>query len=406
MNKRVALAALLGCTLLTSLAQAQSAAPNQSAALNQAPIRIGVLADMAGLYGDIGGAGSVEATRMAVEDFGASVLGRRVEVVSADPHNKPDNAITILRRWFDEGVEMVTDVPTSGVALAAISVANEKKRVVLVTGGGSSDITGKLCSPYVAHWMWDTYAMAHGTGSSVVKAGGDSWFFITADYVFGKTLEADTSAVVKALGGKVLGDALHPLSNNDFSSQLLQAQSSGAKVIGVANAGGDMINTIKQAREYKVPQKLAALVAFISDIHSLGIETAQGTVLTTGFYWDADAETRAWSQKFFARMKYMPSMVQAADYSATIHWLKAVRAAGTTDAAVVMAQMRSMPIEDFASHGAKLRSDGRVMREMYLYQVKSPAESKGEWDLYKLVNKIAPEDAFRPLDQGGCNLPR
>ena len=406
MNKRVALAALLGCTLLTSLAQAQSAAPSQSAAPNQGPIRIGVLADMAGLYGDIGGAGSVEATRMAVEDFGASVLGRRVEVVSADPHNKPDNAITILRRWFDEGVEMVTDVPTSGVALAAISVANEKKRVVLVTGGGSSDITGKLCSPYVAHWMWDTYAMAHGTGSSVVKAGGDSWFFITADYVFGKTLEADTSAVVKALGGKVLGDALHPLSNNDFSSQLLQAQSSGAKVIGVANAGGDMINTIKQAREYKVPQKLAALVAFISDIHSLGIETAQGTVLTTGFYWDADAETRAWSQKFFARMKYMPSMVQAADYSATIHWLKAVKAAGTTDAAVVMAQMRSMPIEDFASHGAKLRSDGRVMREMYLYQVKSPAESKGEWDLYKLVNKIAPADAFRPLDQGGCNLPR
>lgn len=397
---RILAAALLGCTLLTAPARAQTqvqAGP---------PIKIGVLADMSGLYGDIGGAGSVEATKMAVEDFGPMLLGRKLEVVSADPHNKPDNAITIMRRWFDEGVEVVTDVPTSGVALASTTIANEKKKLVLVTGAGSSEITGKLCSPYVAHWMWDTYAMAHGTGSSVVKSGGDTWFFISADYVFGKTLYADTSAVVRAAGGKVLGDAPAPLGTADFSSELLQASSSGAKVIGLANAGGDMINSIKQAHEYKVPQKLAALVAFLSDIHSLGIETAQNTLLTNGFYWDADDQTRAWSQRFFARMKYMPSMVQAADYSATMHWMKAVKAAGTLDPLPVMAKMREMPIEDFASHGAKLRSDGRVMREMYLYQVKTPAESKGEWDLYKLVSKIPAEQAFRPVDQGGCNLPR
>ncbi len=392
---------LLACTLLAGSAAVQAQAPAQAPA-----VKVGVLADMAGLYGDIGGAGSVEATRMAVEDFGGTVLGRKVEVVSADPHNKPDNAITIMRRWFDEGVEMVTDVPTSGVALASTTIANEKKKLVLVTGAGSSEITGKLCSPYVAHWMWDTYAMAHGTGASVVKAGGKSWFFITADYVFGKTLEADTSAVVRAAGGTVVGNAPHPLGNSDFSSQLLQASSSGATVIGVANAGGDMINTIKQSREYKVPQKLAALVAFISDIHSLGIEAAQGTLLTNGFYWDADDATRAWSRRFFARMKYMPSMVQAADYSATLHWLKAVQAAGTTDSLVVMARMREMPIEDFATHAGRLRSDGRVMRDMYLYQVKTPAESKGEWDLYKLVSRIPAEEAFRPVDQGGCNLPR
>jgi branched-chain amino acid transport system substrate-binding protein len=254
--------------------------------------------------------------------------------------------------------------------------------------------------------MWDTYAMAHGTGASVVKDGGDSWYFITADYTFGKTLQADTTSVIRSAGGNVLGSVLQPLGNTDFSSQLLQASSSGAKVIGIANAGGDMINTIKQAREYQTPQRLAALVAFISDIHSLGIETAQGTVLTSGFYWDQDNETRAWSQRFFARMHYMPSMVQAGVYSATSHWLRAVKAIGSLDADNIMTKMRATPVEDFTTHGAILRADGQLMRDMYLYQVKTPAESHSEWDLYKLVNKIPADEAFRPLAERGCNTNR
>lgn len=372
----------------------------------QAPIKIGVLADLNGLYGDIGGAGSVEAARMAVEDFGPTLLGRPLQIVTGDAHNKPDNAVSIVRRWFDEGVEMVTEIPTSGIALAVMPIATERHRIIMITGAGSSDITGKACSPYVAHWMWDTYAMARGTGASVLKAGGDSWYFITVDYAFGKSLEADTTAVVKAGGGTVLGRAMHPLATADMSAQLLQASASGAKVIGVANGGGDMINTIKQAREYKVPQKLAALVAFVSDIHSLGLETAQGTVLTNAFYWDQDEASRAWSKRFFSRMKYMPTMVQAGAYSTTTHWLKAVQATGTLDADKVMAQMRATPVQDFATKGAMLRADGRLMREMYLYEVKKPAESTGEWDLYKLVSKIAAEDAFRPLADGGCPLVR
>lgn len=391
------LAALL-VSLVCGLAQAQAQAQAQ------APVKVGVLADLAGLYGDIGGAGSVEAARMAVEDFGGNVLGRPLQVVFADAHNKPDNAVGILRQWYAEGVEMVTEVPTSGIALAAIPIATEKKRVMLITGGGTSDITGKACSPYVGHWVWDTYAMAHVTGNAVLKSGGDRWFFITADYTFGKTLEAETSSVVRAGGGKVLGSAAHPLGNTDFSSQLLQAGSSGATVIGLANAGGDLINALKQAKEYRVPQKLAALLTFISDIHSLGIEAAQGTLLTTAFYWDQDAEARAWSQRFFARKKYMPTMIQAGVYSATMHWLKAVKASGTLDADVVMARMRAIPIEDFATHGATLRIDGRLMRDMYLYQVKTPAESRSEWDLYKLVGKVPAADAFRPLAMGGCPL--
>ena len=339
-----------------------------------------------------------------MEDFGGEVLGRPIVVVSADAQNRPDNAVAIVRRWFDEGVDMVTDLPTSGIALAVLPISTEKRRVLIVTGAGSSDITGKACAPFVVHWMWDTYAMAHGTGASVIKDGGDSWFFITADYVFGKTLQADTSAVIRSAGGKVVGASLHPLGTADFSSQLLEASSSGAKVIGLANAGGDTINTIKQAREYHVPQRLAALVAFISDIHSLGIETAQGTMLTTGFYWDRDDATRAWSQRFLARTRYMPSMVQAGVYSGTMHWLKAVKAAGSIDGEQVMAKMRSMPVEDFATHGAMLRRDGRLMREMYLYQVKTPAQSRSEWDLYHLVNVIPADNAFRPLAEGGCTL--
>ena len=373
----------------------------------EAPLKIGALVDLTSTYADIGGMGAVEAVRMAVEDQGGTVLGRKVEVVFADGLNKPDTAAQTARQWYDSGVEMITDLPTSGEALAVMQVSREKHKIALVTSAGSSEITGKQCSPYAAHWTWDTYAMAHGTGSGVVQTGGKTWFFITADYVFGKSLEADASAVVKQYGGTVLGDALHPLNTQDFSSLLLQAQASKANVIGLANGGTDMINSVKQAYEYHLPQsgqKLAALIAFISDVHSLGLQTAQGLLLTEAFYWDQDAATRAWSHRFFDRMKRMPSMTQAGAYSATAHYLKAVAAAGTTDADKVMAQMRAIPIDDFMTHGAKLRIDGQVMRDMYLFEVKSPAESHGEWDLYKPVRTIPAEQAFRPLDAGGCPL--
>ncbi len=374
-----------------------------------APLKIGVLVDLTSTYADIGGMGSVEAVRMAVADFGGTVLGRKVEVVFADGQNKPDIAAQVARQWYDSGVEMITDLPTSGQALAVMQVSREKKKIVLVTSAGSSEITGSQCSPYAAHWTWDTYAMAHGTGSGVVQAGGKSWFFITADYVFGKSLEADTAAVVKQYGGSVLGDALHPLNTQDFSSMLLQAQSSRAEVIGLANGGTDLINTIKQANEYRLPQsgqKLAALIAFISDVHGMGLPIAQGLLLTEAFYWDQDDATRAWSKRFYERMRREPSMTQAGAYSATMHYLKAVAAASTANPDAVMAQMRAMPIEDFMSHGATLRIDGQVMRDMYLFQVKTPAESAGEWDLYRPVGTIPAASAYRPLADGGCPLVR
>ena len=371
------------------------------------PIKIGAIVDNSSTYADIGGLGSVEAVRMAVEDFGSTVLGRKIEVVYADGQNKPDVAAQIARQWYDTGVEMITDLPTSGQALAVMQVGREKKKVTLVTSAGSSEITGKQCSPYAAHWTWDTYAMAHGTGSSVVDGGGKSWFFITADYVFGKSLEADTASVVKAKGGTVLGDGLHPLGATDFSSILLQAQSSKAEVVGMANGGADLINAVKQANEYQLPQngqKLVALIAFISDVKSLGLETAKGLLLTSAFYWNMDDQTRAWSKRFFDRMHREPSMTQAGAYSATMHYLQAVKASGTVDADKVMASMRATPINDMMTHDGHLRVDGRVTRDMYLFEVKSPAESHGEWDLYKQVRVIPAADAFRPLGDGGCAL--
>ena len=373
----------------------------------EGPLKIGVLVDLSSTYADIGGMGSVEAVRMAVEDYGRTILGRPIEVVYADGQNKPDIAAQVARQWYDSGVEMITDLPTSGQALAVMQVSREKKKIVLVTSAGSSEITGKQCSPYAAHWTWDTYAMAHGTGSGVVKAGGKTWFFITADYVFGKSLEADTAAVVKQYGGSVLGDALHPLNTQDFSSMLLQAQASKAEVVGLANGGTDLINSIKQANEYRLPQsgqKLAALIAFISDVHGMGLPIAQGLLLTEAFYWDQDDATRAWSKRFYDRVKREPTMTQAGSYSATLHYLQAVAAANTTDPDKVMAQMRATPIEDFMSHGATLRVDGQVVRDMYLFQVKTPAESHGEWDLYKPVGTIPGAQAYRPLADGGCPL--
>jgi branched-chain amino acid transport system substrate-binding protein len=391
---------MLCCLLVVSFSSTTGAADSD-------PVRIGVLADMSGVYADIGGQGSVEAVRMAIEDFGGSVLGKPVEVVSADGQNKPDIAANIARNWYDSGVDVITDIPASGMALAIMQLSKDKKKIALVTSAGSSDITGKSCSPYTAHWTWDTYAMSHGTGATIVKRGGKDWFFITADYVFGQTLERDTAAVVTANGGKVLGSVRHPLNTADFSSYLLQAQSSGAKIIGLANGGADTINSVKQAIEFGLPKsgaQLVALIAFISDIHSLGLKAAQGLMLTEAFYWDLDDATRAWSRRFYERTRRMPSMTQAGAYSAVTHYLKAVAAVGSKDADKVMAQMRATPIDDFMTHDGVLRADGRVLRDMYLFQVKTPEESKGDWDLYKLVEKIPAAEAFRPLGEGGCPL--
>ncbi len=379
------------------------------AALAQAsgPVKIGVLNDQTSLYADIGGKGSVEAAKMAAEDAG-QVLGAPVQVIVADHQNKPDVGASIARQWYDQdGVDVITDVPTSSVALAVNEVSREKKKLALFTGPASSDLTGPKCSPYSASWVYDTYSLAHVTGSAVVKSGGDTWFFLTADYAFGHALERDTAAVVTEEGGKVLGDVKVPLNTSDFSSFLLQAQGSKAKIIGLANAGGDTINSIKQGAEFGIVeggQKFAGLLIFLTDVHSLGLKTAQGLQLTSPFYWDMNDETRAWSKRFQARTGHPPTFDQAGVYSAMHHYLDAVKAVGSKDADKVMAKMRETPINDFMSKNAKLRIDGRVMREMYLFEVKKPAESKGEWDLYKLVQTVPADKAFRPLDKGGCPL--
>jgi branched-chain amino acid transport system substrate-binding protein len=391
--------------LLAVIAFGTHGAAAQTAA---APVKIGVLTDMSSLYADIGGQGSVAAAQMAIDDFGGKVLGKPIELVSADHHNKPDIGAGIARRWYDEeGVDVITDVPTSSVALAVEDVSRDKHKLVLFTGAGSSDITGKNCSPYAAHWVYDTYALAHGTGSAIVKQGGTSWFFITADYAFGHALQRDTAAVVEANGGKVLGDVNVPLNTADFSSYLLQAQASKAKIIGLANAGGDTINSIKQAAEFGVVrggQKLAGLLVFITDVNSLGLKTAQGLQLTSAFYWDQDDQTRAWSRRFFDKIQRMPTMTQAGVYSAVHHYLEAVKALGTKDPDKVMAKMRATPINDFMTKSGTLRIDGRVLRNLYLFEVKSPAESKAPWDYLKELRTIPADQAFRPLDKGGCPL--
>jgi branched-chain amino acid transport system substrate-binding protein len=373
-------------------------------------VKIGVLSDMSSLYADIGGPGSAVAARMAVEDFGGKVGGATVEVVSADHQNKPDVGSSIVRQWIDrDGVDVVVDVPTSSVALAVNEVIREKNKVFLVSGAAASDLTGKACSPNTVHWTYDTWALANGTGKAVVQTGGDSWFFITADYAFGHALERDTAAVVKANGGKVLGDVKVPLNSPDFSSYLLQAQSSKAKIIGLANAGGDTINSIKQAAEFgivKGGQKLAGLLVFITDVHSLGLRTAQGLQLTESFYWDQNDQTRAWSKKFADRHNgKKPSMVQAGVYAAVTHYLKALaQTKSDADGKAVVARMKQMPTDDPLFGKGTIREDGRKIHPMYLFEVKSPDQSKGEWDYYKLLHTIPAAEAFRPLDQGGCPL--
>ena len=371
------------------------------------PVRIGVLNDQSGPYSAQTGAGSVLAARMAVEDFGPTVIGRSIEVLVGDHQNKPDIGSTLARRWFDQdGVSVIVDVPTSSVALAVQEVARQTGHMVLYSGA-AADLTGKTCSPLTMQWTYDTYAMAAGTGAAMTDNGGSTWYLIAADYSFGASMARDLTAVVEAHGGKVLGSTKHPLSAPDFAAYLLQAKTSGAKVVGLLNAGVDTSNSIKQAAEFGLQsggQKLAAMVVTVVDVKAIGLQAAQGLEFTESFYWDLDDATRAWSNRFYSKQGRMPTMVQAGVYSATLHWLKAVKATGTVDGAAVAASMRATPIEDFMTHGARIRVDGRVMRDFYLFEAKHPADSRGPWDLYRLVRTIPAEAAARPLANGGCPL--
>ncbi|NEX63685.1 ABC transporter substrate-binding protein [Noviherbaspirillum galbum] len=372
-------------------------------------VKIGVLTDMSGLYSDLSGEGSVVAARMAVEDFGGKVLGKPVEVIFADHQNKSDIAASKAREWFDsQKVDMITDLVTSSTALAVADIAKQKNRIAMINGAGSSKLINENCTPNSVLYSWDTYALANGTANAVYKQGGDSWYFVTADYTFGHSLEKDASDVIKANNGKVLGAARHPLNASDFSSYLLKAQSSGAKVIALANAGGDTVNAIKAANEFGITtsgkQKLASLLMTINDVHSLGLNAAQGMYATDAFYWDLNDDTRAWSKKFFAKMKKMPNMIHAGVYSSTMHYLKAIQAAGTDDAGVVMKKMKETPINDFFAKNGKIREDGRMVHDMYLVQIKKPSESKSPWDYYNIRAVIPGDQAFQPLSKSACPL--
>jgi branched-chain amino acid transport system substrate-binding protein len=385
-------------------------APAAGAAAGADVIRIGVMNDMSGLYADLAGEGSVEAARMAVEEAGGKVAGKAIEVISADHRNKPDVGSAVARRWFEnEGVDVIVDVPTSSVALAVTEIAKAQNKVFIPSGPAAAELTGPNCSPNTVHWTYDTWALANGTGREVVRSGGKTWFFITADYAFGQSLEKEVTAVVVDSGGKVVGGVRHPLNNTDFSSFLLQAQGSKAQVIGMANAGGDTINTIKQAAEFGITekgQKLAGLLVFLSDVHALGLDVAGGLMLTTAFYWDRDDATRAWSKKFGERRGgRMPTMVQAGVYAGIRHYLKAVAEVGSeADGAKVVEAMKKIPTDDPLFGKGTIDPNGRKRHPMYLYQVKKPSESKGPWDYYQLVREIPADQAFRPPAASGCPL--
>ena len=371
-------------------------------------IKIGVLSDMSSLYSDSTGRGSLHAAQMAAADFNGKVKNKPIEVIGADHLNKPDVGSSIAREWYDSSkVDVIVDVPTSSVALAVQQITKDKDRVFLMSGTASSDLTGRACSPNGIHWTYDTYALGKVAGKAMVARGDDSWFFITVDYVFGHTLERDTASVVKAAGGQVLGAVRVPINTQDFSSFLLQAQASKAKVIGLANTGGDMQNAIKQASEFGLQrggQKLAALLFDVTDANSLGLQTAQNMIVAAGFYWDMNDETRAFSNRFMQRAGHMPSMFQAGVYSAVTHYLKAIDATGTDDAKTVIGKMKATPINDFFAKNGRIREDGRMVHDMYLMQLKSPAESKGPWDFYKLLATVPGDQAFRPLEEGNCPL--
>ncbi len=411
--KRTTIAFAVSAALLAMSAahaqptQATKAGAAAAGAISGDVVKIGVLTDMSGLYADLGGQGSVEAARMAVADFGGKVLGKNIEVLGADHQNKADVGAQKAREWFDQqGVDMITDALNSAVAIAVTKVAGEKKRILIDVGAASTRLTNEDCNAYTVHYAYDTYALANGTGNAIVKQGGKSWFFLTADYAFGHSLEQDTANVVKAGGGTVAGAVRHPLNAADFSSFLLQAQASKAQIVGLANAGGDTINAIKAANEFGITknQKLAGLLVFITDIHALGLATTQGMFLTDGWYWDLNDETRKFGRRYFDKMKKMPTMVQAGVYSSTLTYLKAVQAAGTDNADTVMAQLKKTKINDMFAKNGYVRADGRMIHDMYLMEVKKPAESKYPWDYYHVRATIPGEQAYQPLSLSRCPM--
>ncbi|TDR85493.1 ABC transporter substrate-binding protein [Enterovirga rhinocerotis] len=401
MNLKTALRGLAICGALALPAAAQAAGD---------VIRIGVLNDQSGVFADNGGLGSVAAARLAAEEFGNTILGKRIEIITADHQNKPDIASTIARKWIDQdGVDLIADGAASSAGFGILNVVNEKGKIFVVTGPGASDFTGKACSPQSFHFNYDTYALAKITGKAITEAGGKNWYFVTADYAFGHALQRDATQFIQAAGGKVIGSAAHPLNAMDFSSFLLQAQSSKADVIGLATSGKDVQTAIKQANEFGIVtsgQKLAGLLVFITDVNALGLEAAKGLQVTTSFYWDANDETRAWFKRFMkvSGGRVPPTMIHAGTYSGVRHYLAAIKAAGTDDPKIVAAKMREMPVEDMYNKKVEIRADGRVLHDMFLVQVKTPAESKYPYDYYKIVQKVPGNEAFRPLSESECSL--
>jgi branched-chain amino acid transport system substrate-binding protein len=391
-----------------ALAAMPAIAQAQQGKLSDDVVRLGILNDQSGVYADYGGKWSVEAARMAVEDFGGKVLDKPIEIVSADHQNKPDVASSIARSWYDnDKVDAIMELTTSSVALAVQQLSKDKKKITMTSGAATSDLTGKACTPYGFHWAFDTRALAVGTGGSLVENGGDTWFFLTADYAFGHALEADTAKYVTSKGGKVVGAVRHPLSTNDFSSFLLQAQGSKAKIVGLANAGLDTNNSIKAASEFGIVQggqRLAALLFTLAEVHGLGLQAAQGLVLTEGFYWDLDDQNREFAKRFMSRTGRMPNMIQAGTYSSVLQYLKAVKAAGTDDPDAVTKKLHEMPVDDLFAKGGKVLPNGRMVHDMYLFQVKTPAESKAPWDYYKHLATIKGDQAFATLAESGCNV--
>ena len=393
---------VLACAMLVAMTTAASAQ------ISDDVVRIGVLTDLSSWGRDNSGPGSVEAARMAVEEFGPTVLGKPIEIVSADHQMKTDVGVQIVREWFDKGkVDAVADIPNSGIAIAVHNMVKERNKIALLSGPGASSLTNELCSPNTVHFAYDTYALSKVTASAVMSEGGKSWFFITADYAFGHQLEKDATFFINQLGGKVIGSVRHPTNTADFSSFALQAQNSKADVVAFANAGQDTDNSIKQAGEFGLAhggQKLVGLLMFDTDVHAIGLNAAQGTYMTTASYWNMDEKTRAWSKTFYARTKVMPTMIHTGVYGSVLHYLKAIKAAGTDDPAKVMAKMREMPIEDAFVHGGKLREDGRVIRDMYLARVKKPSDSKEPWDYLEIVKTVKGQDAYRPVSESKCPL--
>ncbi|QGZ31363.1 ABC transporter substrate-binding protein [Stutzerimonas stutzeri] len=391
--------AVLVSSMIAGLAQAE---------ISNDEIRIGYLADMSGTYRDLSGPGGLEALKMAIEDFGGAVDGKKIVTFNADDLNKPDVGANTVRQWIDErNVDMVTGMVASSVVLAASKVVEQGGKLALISGAAASSITNEFCSPNHIHWTYDTFALANGTANAVLKDGGKSWFILTADYAFGHAMEADIKKVVEAEGGSVVGAVRHPFPSSDFSSYILQAQGSGAEVVALANAGADTVNSLKTASEFGVTQsgqRLAGMVVFLNDIHAMGLEVTQGLMLTTGWYWDMNEESRAWAKRYEERMGSMPTMVHAGIYSATTHYLNAVKATGSDDTETVRAQMAKTPVNDMFAKNGTIREDGRMVHDMYLVQVKTPAESKGEWDLYKVISTIPGDQAFRPLSESQCKL--